>query len=237
MITPAGSDRAPVCIHLAGVGDEGYALRRYFAMPLLRHGIGSVILENPFYGVRRPARQRGIALRRVTDQFVMNMASVEEACALLVWLRERGHAAAGLTGHSMGGYMAALAAVVFPEPVAVMSCATGLSAAPVFTDGLLSRYIDWDLLANGHNVEDAKARLRDLFNLASLSRFEPPKKPSAAVLLAAQTDGYVPPSSVRALHAHWPGSQLRWMPGGHVRAVTRRRLMAQAVADAFGALG
>lgn len=69
----------PICIHLAGTGDHVRLLLRhkafldirirYFfkffwrrrlllAKPLIdEHSIGSIILENPFYGVRKPKEQ------------------------------------------------------------------------------------------------------------------------------------------------------------------------------------
>jgi Alpha/beta hydrolase domain containing 18 len=45
-----------------------------------------------------------------------------------------------------------------------------------------------------------------------------PKRPDAAVLVAATDDAYVSPQSVMELHAHWPGSVVRWVAGGHVTA-------------------
>lgn len=42
-------------VHLAGTGDQTYFRREYFlAKDLLKSGISSVLLENPFYGNRRP---------------------------------------------------------------------------------------------------------------------------------------------------------------------------------------
>eukprot|EP00117_Sycon_ciliatum_P040493 scpid101371/ scgid0895/ Uncharacterized protein C4orf29 homolog len=53
LITPKqwpSSSRQPVCIHLAGTGDHGTLWRRQqLAYPLLKKGIGSIIVENPFY--------------------------------------------------------------------------------------------------------------------------------------------------------------------------------------------
>lgn len=68
----------PVCVHFAGTGDHvsvGILLqhllylclsitqyfwrrRNFMAKPLLREaGIGAIILENPFYGLRKPKDQ------------------------------------------------------------------------------------------------------------------------------------------------------------------------------------
>jgi hypothetical protein len=49
----------PLYINMAGTGDHFYWRRRYlFAFPLLKTGgIGSVLLENPYYGSRKPRDQ------------------------------------------------------------------------------------------------------------------------------------------------------------------------------------
>lgn len=49
----------PVCLHLAGTGDHFFWRRRnLIARPLLKEsGIASILLENPFYGLRKPQDQ------------------------------------------------------------------------------------------------------------------------------------------------------------------------------------
>lgn len=42
-----------------------------------------------------------------------------------------------------------------------------------------------------------------------------PRRPDAAVIVAAESDAYVSTDSVRALHAYWAGSELRLVSGGH----------------------
>ena len=48
------------------------------------------------------------------------------------------------------------------------------------------------------------------------TRFPCPRRPDAAILVAATEDAYVSPQSVLDLHRHLPGSEVRWIPGGHV---------------------
>lgn len=49
----------PICLHLAGTGDHYFWRRRnLIAKPLLKEfGIASILLENPFYGLRKPKDQ------------------------------------------------------------------------------------------------------------------------------------------------------------------------------------
>jgi Alpha/beta hydrolase domain containing 18 len=55
----------PVAIILAGTGEQGYQRRRHFtACPLARLGVSSIILESPYYGSRRPAKQVASKLRK-----------------------------------------------------------------------------------------------------------------------------------------------------------------------------
>jgi len=57
----------PICIHLAGTGDHFFGRRRILmAKPLLKEaGIGSIILENPFYGYRKPLGQQIFSSKRI----------------------------------------------------------------------------------------------------------------------------------------------------------------------------
>ena len=87
---PRHGNTGRVCLLLAATGEEGYGLRRRLVGPLLREGIGALLLENPFYGSRRPEGQTLSLLRTVRDQFAMNCATVDETWALLRWLRDQG---------------------------------------------------------------------------------------------------------------------------------------------------
>ena len=42
-----------------------------------------------------------------------------------------------------------------------------------------------------------------------------PRRPDAAVIVAAESDAYVSTESVRQLHRYWEGSELRLVSGGH----------------------
>lgn len=140
----------PICVHLAGTGDHGFWRRRtMLARPLLKSsGIGSILLENPYYGVRKPKEQSGSALQNVTDLFVMGGCLVLESLVLFNWCERQGFGPLGITGISMGGHMASLAAGAWNKPVALIPCLSWSTASGVFTKGVLSGAIDWNLLQN-----------------------------------------------------------------------------------------
>lgn len=233
------SPETPVCIHLAATGDEGFSRRRqFFALPLLKCGIASLILENPYYGRRRPAGQQKKMLNNFSDLVAMGGAAAEEGRSLVRWLREEGYEKIGVCGVSMGGSIAARAAALEEQPVAVIGCLTAHSASVVFTEGLLSRYLAWDALdremgKRGSAIEFMKKYL----DMTNLTRLPAPRKPAAAFLVAATRDGYVPRSSTALLHAHWPGSTMKWIRTGHVGAfLFHRRQFLKAIRNAFARL-
>ncbi|XP_056010431.1 protein ABHD18-like isoform X2 [Ostrea edulis] len=142
----------PICIHHGGTGDHGYILRRrLMAEPLLNeHGIGSVIIESPFYGTRKPKDQFRSSLQNFSDLIVMGGALMFETVVLLHWCEEQGWGPFCLTGISMGGFMSSLAATIWPKPIGLVPCLAGVTASPVYTRGILSKAVRWDVLKNSY---------------------------------------------------------------------------------------
>ncbi|XP_063606731.1 protein ABHD18-like [Penaeus indicus] len=93
----------PTCLHLAGTGDHGYWRRRMLmAKPLLEEsGIASIMLENPFYGIRKPKDQLRSSLHNVSDLFVMGGCLVLESLAIFHWCERMGFGPLGITGHNL----------------------------------------------------------------------------------------------------------------------------------------
>ncbi|XP_076646371.1 protein ABHD18 isoform X2 [Halictus rubicundus] len=140
----------PVCLHLAGTGDHYFWRRRnLIAKPLLKEsGIASLLLENPFYGLRKPQNQIRSSLHNVCDIFIMGGCLIMESLVLLNWCEKQGFGPLGLTGLSMGGHMASLAATNWPKPIPLVPCLSWSTASPVFTQGVMSASINWTLLEN-----------------------------------------------------------------------------------------
>ncbi|WP_224244653.1 alpha/beta hydrolase family protein [Hyalangium gracile] len=235
LLPPDAGARPPVCLWLASSGDHGYGLRRFLARGLVAQGVGAMLLENPYYGSRRPPEQQGEALRTVADLLLMFRATAVEAVALLGWLLARGHPKVGISGYSMGGSMAAYAACFFPLPAAVVPMAVAHSAAPVFTQGVLSALPDWDTLGRTcGGAEAARQRLAELLERLSITELSPLDNPRRAILLAARQDGFVPSASTLRLLRHWRGAELRYLSNGHLRGLfTGRALITRAILDAF----
>ena len=131
--------RKPMCLHLAGTGDHYFWRRRNFmAKPLMKEsGIASILLENPYYGVRKPKDQLRSNLNYVVDLLVMGAGLVLESLVLLHWCDQQGFGPLGITGISMGGHMASLASTAWPKPLAIVPCLSWSTASCVFTQVLI----------------------------------------------------------------------------------------------------
>ncbi|VDM55124.1 unnamed protein product [Angiostrongylus costaricensis] len=139
--------RKGVCIHLAGTGDHSYIRRELgFVKGLLEEGIGSVLVQNPFYADRKPMSQFRSSLENVSDLFVMGAALISECNYLISWAISEGYGPMALSGVSMGGFMASLAATNVCIPIGVVPCMSWTTAAPAFTEGALRDAINYGQL-------------------------------------------------------------------------------------------
>ena len=232
----APGSRGPIALQLAATGDQGFGRRlRAFALPLARRGIASLILENPFYGVRRPHDQVGVLLNRFTDLLTMGEATVREGWALLEWLARRGFGPLAVTGVSMGGHMSSIIGAVTRRPVAIVPCIGMHSAAPVFADGILSEQLAWDVLgASVGGAEAARERVREVLAASDVRRYPMPERPDATIGVSALRDAYIHTGSIQLIASHWPGAEIRWVPAGHVRAyLAHASAFREAVVDAL----
>ncbi|KAL0273419.1 UNVERIFIED_CONTAM: hypothetical protein PYX00_006083 [Menopon gallinae] len=150
----------PVCLHLAGTGDHFFFRRRnLMAKPLLKEtGIGAILLENPFYGMRKPKDQVWSCLHNVSDIFVMGGCLILESLVLFHWCKRNGLGPFGVTGISMGGHMASLAATNWPEPIVLVPCLSWSTASAVFTRGVMSAAINWELLEEQYFSDESYSK-------------------------------------------------------------------------------
>ncbi len=199
---------------------------------LARKGIRSIILENPYYGTRRPTPEHGQPIRTVSDFMVMGAAAVNEARGILMWFHNEGWDI-GVSGYSMGGNTAAIVAATMPVPVAAAPLAASHSPGPVFLDGALREGIAWGALGG----RSREGELRSTLGAISVLDVEPAPHTAHAVIVRASRDGYVPASAVEALAEHWPGSELRVVRGGHATAIWYRKdQLTDAIVDSFDRL-
>lgn len=227
---PQGSDRTVVL--LPAWNDEGSAARRRLALLFAARGIGSFIADIPHYGLRRTHPDSGPAIATVADFATMGYGAVAEGRALLAAASRMG--AAGVSGYSMGGNLAAYISATMPRPVATAPLAASHGPAPVYLEGALRRAIDWRALGGR---DEAEPRLADALGGASVLNLPALPHHAAAVVVSAGRDGFVLPSFCRSLAAHW-GAELRVVDrAGHGTLLWRHKdLLADAVDDSFSRL-
>lgn len=169
--------RRPVVLQLAGTGDHFFWRRRtLMAKPLVKErGVGSILLENPYYGLRKPKDQLRSSLHYVSDLFVMGACLILESQVILKWAEEQGLGPLCCHGISMGGHMASLAASTWPRPISLVPCLAWTSASVTFCQGVMAQAINWKQLREQYeSMEEYKTQVWDLvrspeFELRGLS--------------------------------------------------------------------
>uniref|UniRef100_A0A1B0D3Y3 Uncharacterized protein n=1 Tax=Phlebotomus papatasi TaxID=29031 RepID=A0A1B0D3Y3_PHLPP len=86
------------------------------------------------------------SLHNVSDIFVMGGCLVLECLVLLHWCERNGYGPLGITGLSMGGHMASVAATNWHKPLVLVPCLSWSTASSVFTQGVMTQSINWDIL-------------------------------------------------------------------------------------------
>lgn len=214
----------PIFILFAMTGDQGFRRRaRSYARPLAQRGIGTLLLENPYYGARRPAYQKSFMLASVADILAMCLAAVEEGLALIQHLRAQGYRRIGVGGVSQGGMLAMIVGahanhLGADDPVAIVSSLTPHAPEVIFTEGVLRNFVDWKALGCA-SENDAVDRFRELFRMGSVHHLPRPARPETVHLLGAKRDLVVPARSFEQIHQAWPGTHLQWLPGTHLTSL------------------
>jgi hypothetical protein len=224
-----GTGTARIVVLMPAWNDEGFERRRKLAFPLLGRNVASVMFDIPLYGSRRASGEGEAAIRSVADFALMGAGALAEAHAILNAL-DQAYEHLGVGGFSMGGNLAALVSAGSERPIATGLMAASHSPGPVYLDGVLRGAIDFEALEG----LDAPAELRRVLSSATVTSTPARPHHRSAVLVAARGDGFVRPEAVTELAQHWPGSELRWLPGGHAGLWWRHRdALVDAISDSF----
>lgn len=240
------SARIPLVALLVHTGDHGYTIRlKNNAIPLAEQGIASLLIENPFYGNRKPENQIRSSLRHVTDLIVLGGALVGEVNGLFNYFEESGeYGPYVVSGFSMGGLISGFCATLSPfngnkSGIGIVPCVAPHSAKPIFCGGLLHERVDWETLCSQlpsacNSKQNAKEKLEEVLDRTDLRTFPLPQIPEASIIICAEHDQYVP-NSGPVIHEHWKGSQLRFLPAaGHVTtSLLHRRVLNLAIQDSI----
>ena len=218
---PEDHDReTPIVIVFPMTGDEGFELReRKISRPLLKKGIGTLLLENPFYGKRKPSYQDTYFIQSVLDMLSMCMGAAIEGQHLLSHFQDEGYRHLGVAGQSQGGMVASIVGTLTSSPISIAISLSAHSPEVILTEGLLRSFVDWSQLSMD-SLDECHSRFRDIFEVGDILKRPPPAYPQAAFIQGARLDKVTPRASVRSIHEHWAGSQLEWLPGSHISSLT-----------------
>lgn len=240
-VMPSPSLKHPICLHLATTGEEGFNVRfKTMAQPLVNQRIGTIMLEHPFMGVRRPSGRSTSRFHYFSELVLFGGIVVEEARALVTWLQTHEATQVGLFGISSGGHLAALAACELPSLDSVVPCLAPHSGVVAFTEGLLHRSCDWKVLGEEASCSPEEARIiaKDYLTFTGVESLHPPAPTTKICAVSALHDRFVPRYSTEALLSHWPSAEVRWVHGGHVSAILFQiKKFRQAVIDMLGQKG
>jgi dienelactone hydrolase len=151
---------------------------------------------------------------------------VLEARALLAAAHRDGYDI-GVAGYSMGANTAAVVSATVPFPVATTPMAASHSPSPVFLDGVLRHGIAFSALGG----EDRADELRSVLGRVTVLDYAPQPHHAHAIIVGARSDAYIPAKATEDLAAHWEGSELRWLPGGHATLIWYRKQRLAAIIE------
>lgn len=215
---PNGEGKRPAVVVLHILGAD-FALSRYLAARLADRGVAALFVKLPYYGERRPAdgskRFLSVDIERSMASMRQGVCDVRRAAAWLASRPEIDPGRLGVTGISLGGIVASLAASVDPTlNQTALLLAGGDLAEILWTMPEAQRYRDlWT--ARGKTKADLAKLTGPLDPLAYADRL----KTKRVLMIAGKVDEVIPPSSARALWNAAGQPPILWYECGHYSAV------------------
>ncbi len=209
----------PTLVAIHGFTAEGYLLNEwFFALPwFYRMGCDIVLFTLPFHGPRQtrfsPFSGHGFFAGGPSRTNEAIAQSVFDFRILLDWLqRERGVEQVGVTGLSLGGFIASMLASVENR------LAFSLPNVPIIS--LADLVLEWQPVGTLMRAALATVRM-DLADARRLTAVScpltyPPVLPQERLMIVAGAgDRLAPPKHSRLLWDHWERCRIHWFPGSH----------------------
>jgi dienelactone hydrolase len=216
----AGPKRpAVIVLHILGAD---FPLSRYMAARLADRGIAALFVKLPYYGERRPATGAPSSKRFLSSDIERTVNAMRQGICdvrrALCWLANRPEVDAtrlGITGVSLGGIVAALAAAVDPEirQAAILLGGGDLSTI-LWTMPEAARFRAW-WLESGRTLSDLKT-LCDPFDPLNYAKGLAGKR---LLMIAGKVDEVIPPRSTQLLWEAAGKPSIVWYDCGHYSAV------------------
>ncbi|MCB9729596.1 MAG: alpha/beta fold hydrolase [Deltaproteobacteria bacterium] len=210
----------PTLIAIHGFTADPYWLNEwFFSLPAFYEaGYDVLLMTLPFHGQRRelsaPFSGHGFfagGINRLNEAFGQAICDLRVLVDFL--LEERGAPQVGVTGVSLGGYTAALAATVEPR------LAFAVPNVPVAS--LVDLVLEWHpVSALVHSLVAVTGwsigQLRELLAVHSPLTWRPVIDQERLMVIGGVADRFAPPKHTRLLWEHWDRCRLHWFPGSHL---------------------
>jgi dienelactone hydrolase len=225
---------AVIVLHILGAD---FALSRYLAARLADRGVAALFVQLPYYGNRRPPGEPKRFLSGDAERSMAAMrqgiCDVRRAAAWLAGRPEVDPGKIGITGVSLGGILAAVAAAVDPTlNRAVLLLAGGDLARILWEMPEAARYRAlW--VESGRGLTDLKA-LTDPFDPLTYAHRLVGKQ---LLMIAGTVDEVVPPACTRALWSAAGRPPMIWYECGHYSALAYLLPAVRRTVDFFAAEG
>jgi pimeloyl-ACP methyl ester carboxylesterase len=221
--------RPTLCV-IHGFGASPHWLNSaFFALPwLFEQGYDVLLYVLPFHGVRQPKTVPfsgwGLFAHGIAHFNEAILHGVHDLRVFVEHLIAGGVEQVGVTGLSLGGYIAALAAAVEDR------LAVSIPNAPVASmDRLISQWFPAGVLvAAGTRVAGIdRDELDSVLAVHSPLTYEPLLARERRMIIGGLGDRLAPPEQSLLLWEHWSRCRLHWFPGNHVIHVNRRAYLKE----------
>ncbi len=212
---PAVKRPGVVVLHILGAD---FALSRYMAARLAQHGVSALFMKLPYYGERKPkgSDKRFLSIDPERSFLAMRqgVCDVRRAAA---WLKSRPEVdpeRIGVTGISLGGIVASVAAAIDPAINEGAFLLAGGDLADILWNMPESRKYRELWVASGRNKKDLEALTKPYDPLTYAHRL----KGKRLLMIAGKVDEVVPPSSAEKLWKAAGEPPIVWYDCGHYSA-------------------
>lgn len=210
-----------VCVHGTGMGRAETDLVVLDAQHLHRDlGCNVVMPVLALHGARRAPRESGARFPTVDvlDNVHGLAQSVWDVRRVLSWVRSQEPATIAVTGLSLGGYVAALAAGLEPPFASLIACVPAVDFPK-----MLRRHQPRSVRDRG-DVRMIADKSEVLHRAVSPLLVTPATPVERRFILAGAADRLLDPvEQAGALWEHWQRPEVRWLATGHVSHLIRRQ--------------
>jgi dienelactone hydrolase len=207
---------AVIVLHILGAD---FALSRYLAARLAERGVAALFVKLPYYGERRPPGDGKRFLSADIDRSIgamrQGICDVRRAAAWLASRPEIDPDRLGITGISLGGIVAAVAAAVDPTLDRVALLLAGGDLARILWEMPEAARYRALWIESGRTLADLRA-LTDPYDPLTHAHRLAGKR---VLMIAGNSDDVVPPSCTRALWIAAGRPPIIWYDCGHYSAL------------------